>query len=123
MGNLRCSIRVTRNSGSAPGHPFRPDSKSYFAMREILHIGIDDRERNKDLLAVLRGIEDVELVSRRLEIGDFEIEGSVLIERKTAADFATSLVDGRLFSQASAPWLPATPIRWETSCFFIWVLV
>lgn len=70
-------------------------------MREILHIGIDDRERNKDLLEALRGIEDVELVIRRLEIGDFEIEGSVLIERKTAADFATSLVDGRLFSQAS----------------------
>jgi len=49
-------------------------------MREILHIGIDDRERNKDLLEALRGIEDVELVIRRLEIGDFEIEGSVLIE-------------------------------------------
>ena len=35
-----------------------------------------------------------------LSLGDYCIDGAVLIERKTAADFAQSLMDGRLFGQA-----------------------
>ena len=35
-----------------------------------------------------------------LPVGDYCVDGAVLIERKTAADFAQSLIDGRLFSQA-----------------------
>ena len=38
----------------------------------------------------------------RLPVGDYLIEGGILIERKTHSDFATSLVDGRLFPQAAA---------------------
>ncbi len=37
----------------------------------------------------------------RLKAGDYLIENGVLVERKTAADFAASLADGRLFPQAS----------------------
>jgi hypothetical protein len=32
---------------------------------------------------------------------DYCVDGAVLIERKTAADFAQSLIDGRLFGQAA----------------------
>ena len=35
-----------------------------------------------------------------LTAGDYCIDEAVLIERKTAADFAQSLIDGRLFCQA-----------------------
>lgn len=44
------------------------------------------------------GAFDVEMV--RLMAGDYLINGEVLVERKTAGDFAASLVDGRLFPQA-----------------------
>ena len=37
----------------------------------------------------------------RLTVGDYLINDEVLIERKTLADFAASLVDGRLFPQAA----------------------
>lgn len=70
-------------------------------MTHTLHIEVDDRERNGDLLEALRSMDDVEMTVIRLELGDFRIEGAVVIERKTVADFATSLVDGRLFAQAS----------------------
>jgi Fanconi anemia group M protein len=35
-------------------------------------------------------------------VGDYSIDERVVVERKTYADFATSLVDGRLFLQAAA---------------------
>lgn len=74
-----------------------------------LRIEIDDRERNLDLLAALRGMDGVEIECVRLPIGDFRIDDAVVIERKTAADFAASLIDGRLFSQASR--MAQSPLR------------
>jgi Fanconi anemia group M protein len=44
-----------------------------------------------------------------LDVGDYFIDGGVVVERKTVADFATSLVDGRLFPQAAA--LARSPYR------------
>ena len=38
---------------------------------------------------------------KRLAVGDYSIDGGVVIERKTYADFALSLADGRLFRQAA----------------------
>ena len=43
---------------------------------------------------------DWEVEWRRLEIGDYLLEGGLLVERKSWSDFALSLIDGRLFSQA-----------------------
>lgn len=74
-----------------------------------LRIEIDDRERNADLLAALRGMNAIEITCTHLEIGDFRIDDAVVIERKTAADFAASLIDGRLFSQASH--MAQSPLR------------
>jgi hypothetical protein len=44
-----------------------------------------------------------------LGVGDYSIDGAVLIERKTATDFAQSLMDGRLFSQAKQ--MANSPLR------------
>lgn len=62
---------------------------------------VDYSERSATLLDLARqsGVFDVRMV--RLAIGDYLIDGGVLVERKTYADFATSLVDGRLFRQAA----------------------
>ena len=36
-----------------------------------------------------------------LEVGDYALPGDILIERKTVSDFISSIMDGRLFEQAS----------------------
>ncbi|MFZ4394949.1 MAG: ERCC4 domain-containing protein [Kiritimatiellia bacterium] len=69
--------------------------------RRRVKIICDDRERATDVLAELRKLPDTDVVVRRLPVGDYLIDGRVLVERKTVHDFAISLVDGRLFQQAT----------------------
>lgn len=63
-------------------------------------INVDPAERQAALLSLLQECDafDVKLV--RLHVGDYLIDDEILIERKTTADFSTSLIDGRLFRQA-----------------------
>lgn len=63
---------------------------------------VDFSERNAALLDLVRACGDFDIRMERLAIGDYCIDGGVLVERKTYADFATSLADGRLFPQAAA---------------------
>jgi Fanconi anemia group M protein len=71
-------------------------------MSNLRHsILVDHSERESLLLEVLRQSEDFEVRLARLRVGDYLINDEVLIERKTIADFAASLVDGRLFPQAA----------------------
>ena len=65
-----------------------------------IRVVVDDREKNQDLLNLLDAHESIETERFRLEVCDFSIESQVLVERKTVADFASSLVQGRLFCQA-----------------------
>ena len=68
-----------------------------------LRIIVDDRERaDGKVLASLVARDDVTVEIARLEVGDYRVERRVVVERKTAADFAASLIDGRLFQQAAA---------------------
>jgi DNA excision repair protein ERCC-4 len=61
----------------------------------------DDREAASGVPDLLAQMPEVELRIGRLVAGDYRVEESVLIERKTASDFAQSLVTGRLFEQAA----------------------
>ena len=65
-------------------------------------LNVDFSERHAALLDLVRqsGRFDVRMV--RLVAGDYLIDDAVLVERKTHADFAMSLADGRLFPQAAA---------------------
>ncbi len=72
------------------------------AMAGQLHrLDVDHSEQQAALLDVVRrsGAFDVRMV--RLTTGDYLINEEVLIERKTISDFAASLADGRLFTQAA----------------------
>lgn len=62
---------------------------------------VDHSEHDARLLELIRecGAFDVQMV--RLTAGDYLIDDEILVERKTVADFSTSLIDGRLFPQAS----------------------
>ncbi len=61
---------------------------------------MDDRERGGRLGELLARDPSWEVEWRRLEIGDYLLEGGVLVERKSWSDFVLSLIDGRLFGQA-----------------------
>ncbi len=67
---------------------------------ENIQIVVDDRERPSGIVAELEKLGGVGVNIERLASGDYCVDGAVLIERKTAADFAQSLIDGRLFGQA-----------------------
>lgn len=60
----------------------------------------DCRERHSGVIELLSGEGDVDVEIRQLALGDYQVEGEVVFERKTAADFVASLLEGRLFSQA-----------------------
>jgi DNA excision repair protein ERCC-4 len=68
----------------------------------------DDREARCGVVEVFRSMSDVQVTTRRLRVGDYEIDGGCLFERKTVSDFAASVIDQRLFLQAkrlaAQPW-------------------
>ncbi|MFO1498185.1 MAG: ERCC4 domain-containing protein [Verrucomicrobiota bacterium] len=65
----------------------------------ILRIVIDHRERSSQVASFLEQSGQVQLFFEQLKLGDYQT-AEWLFERKTLTDFAASLVDGRLFSQA-----------------------
>ena len=63
---------------------------------------VDFSQRHSTLLDLARASGEFDVHLEQLAIGDYFVDGGVLVERKTYADFATSLVDGRLFPQVAA---------------------
>jgi Fanconi anemia group M protein len=65
-----------------------------------LLVGIDDRELKS---ATARRLYEMgcRLDSRRLAVGDYVVSERCCVERKNAADFEQSIMDGRLFAQAA----------------------
>jgi DNA excision repair protein ERCC-4 len=65
-------------------------------------LDVDVSERHAVLADLARQCGRFDVRSVRLVTGDYLIDKRVLVERKTLADFAASLADGRLFPQAAA---------------------
>lgn len=65
-----------------------------------MHVVVDDRERDGQVAKNLAALPGVSVEVGRLPLGDFLVDGRLLVERKTVADLAASLCDGRLFRQA-----------------------
>lgn len=61
---------------------------------------VDSRETRSGMLTLLQTM-GVPVATAEMSAGDYSI-GPYLIERKTAADMAASILDGRLFEQAEA---------------------
>jgi len=68
-------------------------------LRFASQIVIDDRERSSGVAEGLSRRPGVNITTRRLSLGDYEVDGTLIVERKTLADFAVSVLDGRLFRQ------------------------
>ena len=65
----------------------------------IVRIRVDDRERRSKLLTVLQATPEVEVTVERLPVGDYEVDGQLIVERKTLLDLVASIKEGRLFAQ------------------------
>jgi DNA excision repair protein ERCC-4 len=67
----------------------------------MMEITIDYRERNSGIIDLLTA-EDISVEVRKLHFGDYIINHSITVERKTARDFLISIIDARLFNQLSS---------------------
>jgi len=67
----------------------------------MVEILADDRERGTGVVMRLRSF-GWDVRETRLATGDYIVGGTIGIERKTTADFAASLANGRLFQQVAA---------------------
>lgn len=67
-----------------------------------VHIVIDHREARTLTASALAAQEGALVEYQHLSVGDYLIDNTFVFERKTLADFAASIQDGRLFRQALA---------------------
>ncbi len=63
-----------------------------------MRIVVDDRERRSGIIEILKRT-GLDVTIKRLLYGDYLIDGQLVVERKTANDFAASVMSGRLFRQ------------------------
>ena len=70
------------------------------SQKRLLRITADYREEASGLVDLLKK-EDVFVEVEKVLYGDYIINDSISIERKTANDFLVSIIDGRLFKQLS----------------------
>jgi ERCC4-type nuclease len=75
----------------------------------MTNIIIDDRESGCGIAEMLRKTPGVSVSMQRLPLGDYLVDQKLLVERKTLKDFASSIMDGRVFHQASG--LASHPYR------------
>ena len=90
------SVRPTNRCDETGASDASPQFVRRIAVRRI---AVDDRERHSGVPKALKQHPDVEITIRRLSLGDYQVDDTLIIERKTLADFAISVVDGRLFMQ------------------------
>jgi Fanconi anemia group M protein len=62
-------------------------------------IFVDSREHASSVTKELFSHDDVKVITKALDIGDYVLSKDVCVERKTVEDFLSSMIDGRLFSQ------------------------
>jgi len=75
--------------------------------RTPVRVEADHRERTSGVIEALTAMPEVRVAICPLSTGDYRVDGRCVFERKTYADFAASVVDGRLFRQVTR--LAATP--------------
>lgn len=62
-------------------------------------IFVDSREQASTVTKELFAREEVKVIQKPLDIGDYVLSKDVCVERKTVSDFVSSMIDGRMFPQ------------------------
>ncbi len=93
---LRRAIEILHEKGQKTIlHYIQPERK-----KNIVRIIADVRERGCGVVKDLYSDPEVAVEIRQLPVGDYILSDRVVVERKSAADFVQSIIDGRLFEQA-----------------------
>jgi len=66
-----------------------------------IHIVADAKETNSTILQLLSDDPEIALEIKELAIGDYILAKKCVVERKSASDFAASIMDRRLFLQVA----------------------
>lgn len=66
-----------------------------------IKVCIDDREMKCDVPGFLASFAAVDVSVSRLQLGDYLVNDNLLFERKSLKDLIYSIIDGRVFTQAS----------------------
>ena len=66
----------------------------------VIQVRADHREIGSGTVVALRSMPEVEVSVVTLDLGDYEVDGRLLFERKSLPDLVASIKDGRLFQQA-----------------------
>ncbi len=69
----------------------------------------DDRECGSGVIEALQAADGIDVRMQRLGTGDYRIGDQLIFERKTIPDLASSIVQGRFFSQSAR--LATSPCR------------
>lgn len=77
-----------------------PSARADAKLGGPLQLLVDDREYQGMMAAALDASDAFAIEVRRLPVGDYCLDAALLFERKTLADLAASIKDGRLFGQA-----------------------
>jgi len=89
--------------------PSQSDLLEFTGEKGAVNIVMDERERNSDLKILLEKLGGrVKIMT--LAVGDFVLSERICVERKTRQDFEQSIIDGRLFKQASVMGQYAKPM-------------
>jgi DNA excision repair protein ERCC-4 len=75
----------------------------------IICVVADDREANSEVVDALRNCSECAVRIARMRLGDYQVGGRLLFERKTLHDLVQSIIDGRFLDQARR--LAANPLR------------
>ena len=99
--SLESQMHLHQTEHASPPLSSPSDQSGISVTGSHLHrVEIDHREQSSTIVSLLKQ-EDVLVDLVDLDVGDYRIGDRVLIERKTHGDFEDSLLDGRLFGQAS----------------------
>ncbi len=69
--------------------------------KDEIIIYVDTREQNSAIAEKLKA-RGVNVKVKMLDVGDYVLSDSVVVERKTISDFLQSIIDGRLFEQITS---------------------
>ncbi len=96
-------LRSERQAGKIMKRQAGPKSKTEQDVQEergkIPVVLVDDREGHNDVVQALKDY-GASVHWSRLSLGDYFLDDELCVERKTLADLAVSIIDGRLFKQA-----------------------
>jgi ERCC4-type nuclease len=96
-------VPALADNAMAPQAPDTPDlaPESALPVTQPLLIRVDSRERQSPIPALLAAFPDVTLSFAALPSADYVLSDDVAVERKSASDFVASILDRRLFGQAT----------------------